>query len=141
MLRGLLDYRKELLALGFDGFQWVDGSFCEDVERVRGRPPGDIDVVTVTARPAAVTDDDLRLLVETRPELFRAEHAKKHFGCEAFFIDGSLPARDVWRQVTYWFGLFSHQRETYQWKGILVVPMLSNDADAESYVASLGFVS
>ncbi|MDA1231040.1 MAG: hypothetical protein O2856_09720 [Planctomycetota bacterium] len=29
------------------GFQWLDGSFLEDIELGDGRPPRDLDVVTV----------------------------------------------------------------------------------------------
>jgi hypothetical protein len=47
ILTGLLDYRAALRNVGImDGFQWLDGSFVEDVEAIRSRPPSDIDVVT-----------------------------------------------------------------------------------------------
>ena len=47
LLDGFLRYRALLKQAGLDvGFQWVNGSFVEDVERVRGRPPADVDVVS-----------------------------------------------------------------------------------------------
>src|SRR5580692_10607499 len=47
ILRGYLDYRAALREAGFaEGYQWLDGSFVEDVERTEGRPPNDVDVVT-----------------------------------------------------------------------------------------------
>jgi hypothetical protein len=47
ILDGLIRYRAELRALGFvGGFQWLDGSFVEDIEGREARPPHDIDVVT-----------------------------------------------------------------------------------------------
>jgi len=44
-------YRAALRDLGLNGVQWINGSFCEDVERTRGRPPGDIDLVSLIVRP------------------------------------------------------------------------------------------
>lgn len=36
ILRGLLDYRAELLRVGIvRGFQWIDGSFVEDCQTIR----------------------------------------------------------------------------------------------------------
>jgi hypothetical protein len=53
ILRGLLDYRAALSSIGIvHGFQWIDGSFVEDCETIRQRPPGDVDVVTFAYRPA-----------------------------------------------------------------------------------------
>src|SRR5258707_13269006 len=47
ILDGFLRLRALLRDHGMtDGFQWVDGSFLEDVENAEHRPPGDIDVVT-----------------------------------------------------------------------------------------------
>ena len=43
-----LDFRERLRVEGLtNGFQWLDGSFLEDVEAREGRAPKDIDVVTV----------------------------------------------------------------------------------------------
>src|SRR5437868_6595038 len=30
-----------------NGFQWLDGSFLENIEAIEGRPPRDLDVVTI----------------------------------------------------------------------------------------------
>ena len=55
ILKGLIAYRDELRTAGFlNGFQWLDGSFMENVEKNRSRPPGDIDVVTFSHRPVNV---------------------------------------------------------------------------------------
>ena len=59
IFRGLLRYRKELANLGFtDGFQWLSGSFMEDIESLERRHPKDVDIVTFCYRPKAVADDD-----------------------------------------------------------------------------------
>lgn len=43
ILRGLLSYRRELRLIGVvDGWQWMDGSFVENVEALRNRAPADM---------------------------------------------------------------------------------------------------
>lgn len=52
LIKGLLDYRAALRAVGItSGFQILDGSFTEDCELLRGRAPGDIDLVTYAVLP------------------------------------------------------------------------------------------
>ena len=46
LFRGLLNFRAELHGAGLiHGFQWVNGSFVENVEARDGRSPNDIDLV------------------------------------------------------------------------------------------------
>ena len=56
ILHGWLQLRELLRTLGHNsGFQWIDGSFMEDAETKRSRPPGDIDVVSfLPPSPAAL---------------------------------------------------------------------------------------
>ena len=59
LMNGLLRYRALLQQAGLGaGFQWINGSFVEDVERIRGRPPADIDVVTFIFLPTGVSELD-----------------------------------------------------------------------------------
>lgn len=54
ILRGWLGYRAALHGMGLtDGFQWLDGSFLEQVETPESRPPQDMDVVTFLNPPAS----------------------------------------------------------------------------------------
>lgn len=47
ILDGLLRFRANLHAAGVvSGFQWLDGSFLEDIETLENRAPKDMDVVT-----------------------------------------------------------------------------------------------
>jgi hypothetical protein len=141
LFKGLLQLRAELLSLGVQyGFQWIDGSFCENVEAIRGRPPGDIDVVTLLVRPKAVQDDVAwQAFWKANQQVFDPKQTKANLGCEAFYIDAGYPALWVAEQVTYWFGLFTHQRVTNMWKGILQLPLISDDAAAAAYVDTLQF--
>jgi len=139
LCRGMLDHRKALRGLGVvQAVQWINGSFCENVEQTRGRPPGDIDVVTLLARPADHVDNAAwAALVTSNLQIFDSAQAKTNFGCEAFFIDLNGPPEQTISQITYWFGLFTHQKVTQLWKGILQVPIASDDALADLQVTQM----
>lgn len=136
LFRGLLRYRADLVGSGIgQGVQWLDGSFCEAVEKIRGRPPNDIDIVTLFQRPTHLQDPLAwhEFITANMPLLSRAM-VKATYHCDAFFVDAGLPAHAVLPQITYWFGLFTHQRESHLWKGILAVPLSDDDATALKYI-------
>jgi hypothetical protein len=61
ILDGFLRYRARLHAAGLvKGFQWLDGSFLENVERIESRPPKDLDVVRYYRLPPGLTRAGLR---------------------------------------------------------------------------------
>lgn len=131
---GLLDYRARLRALGIEqGFQWIAGSYLEDCEKLRGRPPKDVDVVTFARRPPAQIAAEAweGLVLENRPLFTRADVMKSHH-CDTFFEDLCLPSEYLVSKARYWFGLMSHQRETFLWKGILEVKLVDDDASARA---------
>jgi len=78
-------------------------------------------------------------LIDANPSLFDKTATKKEYGCEGFFVEAGFPAVLVHRQITYWFGLFTHQKVTFLWKGILQVPLQSDDSDAVAFVDTLKF--
>lgn len=130
IFRGLLRYRAELRAIGIhSGFQWIDGSFVEDVETTRQRPPSDVDVVTFATRPAGMEEDaNWAALVKDRDDLFASHQSKLQYSCDAYFVD-LQPTQPAWliMQASYWSGLFSHQRDTALWKGMLQVELGKDD--------------
>jgi hypothetical protein len=108
-------------------FQWIDGSFLEDAERNRGRPPADIDVVTFAALPPGMHPRAFR---ERYADLIYSRLTKSRFQCDAYFVDlgtGSRRPELLVAQTRYWYGLFSHQRASYLWKGMLQVDLVSDD--------------
>lgn len=124
-LQGLLQMRDELRRIGVtDAFQWIDGSFSEDIEATEQRDPGDIDVVTFGQLPANA--------LNAHPDLFNPQATKRQFSCDAYFVDMSLPAVAVHFQTCYWLGLFSHKRVTNLWKGMLLVPLDVDDVAAQN---------
>lgn len=136
ILKGLIAYRAELRAAGIAiGFQWIDGSFVEDVERNRQRPPEDIDVITFAERPNNTVDlPDWIEFVNDRPNLFDPGITKNMYRCDAYYVDLALPPMILVSSSRYWFGLFSHQRETFLWKGLLEVPLQDDDIEAIRYL-------
>jgi hypothetical protein len=130
ILKGFLSFREALRNAGFtSGIQWLDGSFVENCEVVKGRSPGDIDIVSLLRRPAGILDEDRWTdFVEKNTEtIFDASATKRDFHCDAYFIDLDVEPQLVAESVAYWFGLFSHQRETFRWKGIVQLNFLCDD--------------
>lgn len=134
LLQGLFEFRAELRQYGFvAGFQWLDGSFTEDVESV-GRQPNDIDVVTLAYRPHGL-EADLKawggfVAEQGAGGIFDRDRNRENFSCDTFFIDLNAPPHVVARQAAYWNALFSHRRDTFQWKGMLALPLHIDDAGA-----------
>ena len=138
ILDGFLDFRQELRREGFiEGFQWIDGSFVENCERVKGRPPGDVDVVSVLYRPGVhLGHDDWLYFVNSRlATLFDPDWTKARFRCDAYFIDLDAEPSIIADLAAYWVGLFSHQRDSFRWKGMVQVPFDHDDAPARHLIA------
>lgn len=116
---GFLRYRADLHALGFtSGFQWINGSFCSDVETLEGRPPNDIDIVTFLDTPA---DLDHQAVFVAKPQLFL--DPKKEYLCDAYFVElnGATPEYLV-ANSAYWSSVWGHTRGG-TWKGFLQVSL------------------
>lgn len=138
LLSGLLAYRDALRSIGLsNGYQWLDGSFVEDVEHSkRRRPPKDIDIVTFSESP--YSDEAAKIdWFQKNKDLFTPKFVKRQFKCDAHFVDFRNRPHLLVDDARYWFGLFSHQYGTNLWKGMLQVPMVSNDAEANVLLASL----
>jgi hypothetical protein len=137
IFRGLLQYRLALSGIGLSsGFQWLSGSFLEDIETIESRPPRDIDVVTFVRRPAPVAVDAAwQIFFNTHINLFQPAQAKATYRCDAYFIDMDTGPENIVNQTRYWFGLFGHRR-TGVWKGLLQLPLAvtQDDTDASGIV-------
>lgn len=137
LLSGLNQYRKHLFDGGFsNGFQWIDGSFVENVEETQRRAPRDIDVVTLYNRPAKYQDDSSSWASDytnhLRREYFDTFAMKPRFNCDTYDIDLDAGGRPLVRNTTYWFGLFSETRNGSTRKGIveLALPKSSREFSA-----------
>jgi hypothetical protein len=138
ILTGFLNYRAALHAARLtSGFQWVNGSFMEQVEICprRHRPPNDVDVVTFYHLPAGATQ---ATVVAAAPALFpstAAEHdaLKATYRVDAYPISLGTPSDRLVNRSAYWYGLWAHQRDTLKWKGFLQLDL----APAEDAAARL----
>lgn len=139
IIHGLVTYRTELRNEGIvSGFQWIDGSFVEDIERNKGRPPNDVDIITFANRPPAYLDPiKWRDFIKLRQDLFLPIECKKKFRCDAYYVDMNLQPEILVSQTRYWFGLFSHQRDSFLWKGILEIA-LGDDKDVVAFLSAGG---
>lgn len=134
ILAGLLNLRAELFTLGIQGFQWLDGSFLENIEAQEGRDPKDLDAITFVTVPAAPADLSARLA--TKPNLLDHAHVKGTYSVDHYWVSiGSDPAFLV-DQARYWYGLFSHRRDGV-WKGMPVVDLIDKSED-DAARAALG---
>lgn len=133
---GYLAHRAYLIRLGVTGIQWLDGSFLEDVENLESRAPGDIDVISFIVRPPAYQNPNhaaWEAFWRGHMSVFDARQAKAAYQTDAYFVDVAFGPGFVVKQTAYWFGLFSHKRASGLWKGMLEVPLDSNqDDDAAS---------
>ncbi|MFN8634119.1 MAG: hypothetical protein U0893_09705 [Chloroflexota bacterium] len=139
ILEGFLRYRAALQAVGLiQGFQWLDGSFLEDVEQLDGRPPNDIDVVTFFRLRPGESAASVAMLA---PDLFPSGRADRLRFKQQYHVDGYLENLDARSEglvarSTYWYSMWSHRRSG-AWKGYLQVDLSpAEDADARSVLVS-----
>ena len=137
IMRGLLTYRQRLATVGLqDGFQWLSGSFMEDIETLERRHPQDIDLVTFVHRPTAMRADAAwRTFISANRPLLDPKQTRAAFCCDCYFVDLDSDPTAIVLQTKYWFGLFSHRRGGL-WKGMLAVPLAvsADDSDASALV-------
>jgi hypothetical protein len=129
VLRGFLAYRAELHRIGlFEGFQWINGSFLENVEAVENRPPRDIDVVTFAATTGISPGDN-------DAHLFDCAKTRGRFHVDAYFVEfDQISPQELIHWSAYWYSIWSHNR-SLAWKGFLQVELVqSEDAEADAFL-------
>jgi len=137
ILKGFLKFRALLRKLQItEGFQWVDGSFVEEVERRTTRPPKDIQVVTFCNYPALIDDpafaNDFDLLADL-PKL------RSQFHVDHTVVKLDWSPNDLVKNTNYWSGRLSHHYDTGTWKGLLRIDLhtTSEDNAAMHHLTSL----
>jgi len=126
LLSGLLSFRSALHSIGIIvGFQWLDGSFLECVESLRHCPPNDVDVVTFYVVPNGQTQRTLEI---SHPQLFDHDSLKNIYHVDAYFVElkGTAVGKLI-SESTYWYSLWSHQRDSLLWKGYLQIDLSPTD--------------
>ncbi len=133
VLEGFLDYRAALHGMGLvRGFQWLDGSFTEQVETLEHRPPRDIDVVSFLHTPEDFEPSAAQL------QVFDHDYAKASFLVDSYIVAlTELEPEDIVQQSAYWYSMWSHRRDN-AWKGYLQIDMNpAHDADARDRLNQL----
>lgn len=135
ILNGFLRFRERLRAEGLvTGFQWLGGSFLEDVETLRRRPPGDIDLITVYWGYDTLFQSALGARF---PEFVDFQLSKISYSVDHYFLDADFSDREiVIMQARYWSLLFCHNRDKL-WKGMLKIDINTPAEDTQA-LAELG---
>jgi hypothetical protein len=122
ILKGFLEYRAALHGVGIvNGFQWLDGSFIEQIELSGERSPRDIDVVTFFHLPNGATEQTL--LTSCR-QLFDSSQIKSRFQVDGYpCVLGKPSGYSHVRQVAYWYSMWSHRRKDQKWKGFVQIDL------------------
>jgi hypothetical protein len=135
ILQGFIRLRAELRKHGMiDAFQWINGSFLEEIETTEGRPPKDIDVVTFYWSPDPAFT---RKLLAAFPDLANNATIKANFHTDHFPVDAGFHPQTTVELTRYWTGLFSHTRNNV-WKGMLKIDLntQADDVAAEALLAT-----
>lgn len=137
ILKGFVNFRLEMIRHGItNGFQWIDGSFTENVEAKESRAPHDVDVVTFFK---GIDQLQAKSIFSVFPEFFKTNLSKPKYQVDHYPIPYDWNP-DMTVDITkYWYQLFSHNRQGV-WKGMLKIPLYptsENDTQALSYLNSL----
>jgi hypothetical protein len=121
IIDGLLQFRNEIHKLGVkSGFQWLNGSFSENVEDTEERDPRDVDVVTFLQIPKG---ENSASIVRKNPELFDSDYVKQMYRVDSNWqiLGEPMEASSV-RWISYWYSMWSHRRDGL-WKGFVQVDL------------------
>lgn len=127
ILGKFLDFRERLRGEGLtNGFQWLDGSFLENIEVRERRPPKDIDVVTVYWGYDLPFQADL---LTRFPEVANPALSKANYSVDHYPFDAGFNPTVTLESTRYWILLFSHNRLGV-WKGMLKIELDTPAEDA-----------
>lgn len=136
ILRGFLNFREKLCEAGLTtGFQWLDGSFLEDIETQESRPPADLDLVTVYWGYDLAFQTNLS---RTFPEFANFTQSKATYKLDHYPFDAGYSPEKAVEYSRYWTTLFSHNRQNV-WKGMLKIDLNTpgEDSQAKQHLSSL----
>jgi hypothetical protein len=134
ILKGLIEFRIRLNEKGvINGFQWLDGSFLENIEISENRPPRDLDIITFYGGLSDAQQNDI---LHTFPEFVSQKLSKDAYKLDHYAVDYCYDPNATVELTRYWIQLFTHNRSGV-WKGILRLPLSTPTED----MASLHFLN
>lgn len=130
ILKGFVKFRLECLRFGAShGFQWIDGSFIENIEKSDKRSPRDIDVVTFVF---SLTQDQQQLIFQEFKPFYNAKSSKQIYNVDHYLVVADVNPMVTINSVKYWNQLFGHNRKGV-WKGMVELPLcVDGKADMEA---------
>lgn len=130
ILKGFLKFRQQLQNFGVvEGFQWLDGSFTENVEVTLGRAPQDLDAVTFYKN---LNPDQEKTIIQTFPDFIDFNESKRNFKVDHYPVDFGFKPEFTIESTRYWLQLFSHNRLSI-WKGIIRIELNTPKIDANAW--------
>ena len=136
ILKNFVTFRQRMTNEGIlNGFQWLDGSFMENIESSQGRQPRDLDVVTFFG---GLTISQQTTIRGNFPEFANPTLAKTNYFLDHYPVDYSFSPDVTVEQTRYWIQLFTHNRLGV-WKGMLRLPLNTpfDDQHAIDYLNSI----
>jgi hypothetical protein len=121
ILDGFLRFREALQRLGLtSGFQWLDGSFLENIETLENRSPGDMDVVTFFYLPQG---ESQRYLYAKAPDLFDRQYLRETYNIDGYYkqLGGAFDVNNI-KYISYWYSMWAHRRNGL-WKGFVQIDL------------------
>lgn len=87
------------------------------MENTRGAHPNDVDVVTYFYLPDGESQETL---YHKNTLIFDNGQVKKAYRVDAYFcpLDGNVCENHI-QQISYWYSMWSHCRDSFVWKGFL----------------------
>jgi len=136
ILKGLINFRLRMVQEGIlQGFQWLDGSFLENIELIESRSPRDLDIVTFYG---GLTIEFQENLLISFPEFIYTNLAKRNYMLDHYPVDYCISPDLTVENTRYWIQLFSHNRLGV-WKGIIRLQLNTpnDDKEALNYLSGL----
>lgn len=123
ILKGFLYFRLESTKHGIiSGFQWIDGSFIENIEVSENRPPHDIDAVSFVGN---IDDTSKNNIVNNFRAFIDTKLSKAYYKVDHYIVEYDKHPLDTVYGTKYWIQLFSHNRDGV-WKGMIQIPLYSD---------------
>lgn len=129
ILKGLIKFRDQLQNFGVvEGFQWLDGSFTENIEVTENRAPRDLDIVTFYKN---LSKQQSLTIQQSFPDFIDFNISKQNFKLDHYPVDYGFRAEITVESTRYWLQLFSHNRLSI-WKGIIRIELNTPQIDANA---------
>lgn len=116
------------------GIQWVNGSFVTYKELIHNASPNDIDVLSIIMLPEGESQESFMTM---NSALFDRKSLKNELNVDANYLllhPSNISLVELLERVNYWNNLWSHERETLNWKGYFQInlsPEEDNRAHSE----------